>query len=534
MRAVSVRRTFALCAALLSLGVFPNAASAMSNQAQIDAAIADAIDYVRSQQEAATGAVPGFGGDWMATSLAAAGVSAADLHGPDPGDPSFQDYLLDEYTLPTWDEDPPGGTVSEYSRSTLVATAAGLDPARLSASSNQPAQLAGRWNPATGSFGEASSNNTAFAILALKATPIPGWALAPAISFLRRNQHDDGGWTHAAALTAAAQAEPSEEDMTGGAIAALCEAGVPAYDPAVASALTFLRGRLVNATGGIEYLWGAPNSDINAWVVSGLIACGIGPQSPAWTTAAGKTPIDFLLSVQVPAGGEAGGFGYEDASAASLYSTQDALRAIAGGVFATAAPDRSDPSQPRLRPLPSVADGTPVPHLLAIELAPGNVRICKVTAPSGAPLTDVLAAAEAASRPAGCVTSFSVGDGEVESIDGAFPAGEDEAWLLRLDRGAAAVAADQPVGFGQAISLRLGQRPAGAGGSTGPQGPTGSPGSAGPTGQPGRRGPKGKSGHRRKKACKAHRRSAGKGNRHRCKAKNRRGQHARGGGAIRG
>jgi hypothetical protein len=521
MRAVSVRRTFALCAASLSLVVFPASAGATSSQTQIDAAIADAIEYVRSEQEAATGAVPGFGGDWMATSLAAAGLHPADLHGPGLADPSFQDFLLDEYTQPTWDEDPPGGTVSEYARSTLVATAAGLDPARLSATSNQPAQLAGRWNPAIGSFGEASANNTAFAILALRATPLPAWALASSVSFLRRNQHKDGGWTYAAALTPIAQGEPSEEDMTGAAIAALCEAGVPAYDPAVASALTYLRGRLVNATGGIEYLWGAPNSDINAWVVSGLTACGIDPQSPAWTTAAGKTPIDFLLSVQVPAGGEAGGFGYEDASFASLYSTQDALRAISGGVFAVAAPDRIDPSQPRLRSAPSVADGTPVPHLLAIELAPGNVRICKVTAPAGAALSEVLAAAEAASHPAGCVTSFSVAGGKVESIDGVFPGGEDEAWLLRLDRGAAAVAGEQPVGFGQVVSLRLGQRPAGAGGSTGsqqgPAGSTGTPGPAGPAGKPGQRG--------KKRTCKSRRQRAGKGKRH-CKDKQRRGRYS--------
>jgi hypothetical protein len=500
MRALSVRRTFALCAALLSPVLLPASAGATSSQSRIDAAIDDAVDYVRPQQEAVTGAIPGFGGDWMVTSLAAAGVDAASLHGPGPGDPSLQDYLLGEYTLPTWDEDPPGGTVTEYAHSTLFSHAAGLDPARLSSSSNQPAQLAGRWNPANGSFGEASTNNAAFAILAMKVTPVPGWALAPTVDFLRRNQHDDGGWTFSASLTPATQAEPSEEDMTGAAIAALCEAGAPAYDPAVASALGYLRGRLVNATGGIEYLWGAPNSDVNAWVVSGLTACGIDPQSPAWTTAAGKTPIDFLRSLQLAAGPEAGGFGYEDTSAASLYSTQDALRALAGGVF-TATPASS-------RPAPTVAAGTPVPHVLAIELAPGNVRICKVTAAAGAALTQVLALAEAGSRPAGCVTSYAASGGEVRSIDGVSPAGSDEAWLLRLDRGATAVAGEQPVGFGAVVALRLSQRPAGGPGVV--QGPIGPQGQQGPAGEPGKRGPAGRSGQRAKRACKTRPRHPGK------------------------
>jgi hypothetical protein len=489
---VSVRRTCALCASLLVLTAVPSTATATTTQAEIDAAAEKAAEYIRSQQEIATGAIPGFGGDWATTALAAAGVDAAEVRGPGSSDPSLQDFLLGEYTLPTWDEDPPMGTVAEYARSTLVSYAAGLDPARLSATSNQPAQLAGRWNPVTGSFGEASSYNTAFAILAMVTAGVPRWALAPTASFLRQNQHDDGGWTYAAALTESAQGEPSEEDMTGAAVAALCEAGVPAYDPAVASALGYLRGRLIDATGGIEYLWGfpagSPNGDTNAWVVSGLTACGIDPQSDAWTTSAGKTPVDYLLSLQVPSGAEAGGFGYEDTSAANLYTTQDALRAIASAVF-TAAPQS-------LRTPPAVAAGTPVPHLLAIELAPSNVRLCKVTAPAEAPLAGVLAAAEATSYPAGCVSSFSVSGGEVESINGVTPEGGDEAWLARLGHSAAAVAGEQPVGFGDVIALRVGLRPRPP--SAGPIGPAGSPGPAGAAGAR----------TAAKKACRIRRRSA--------------------------
>lgn len=503
MRSVSVPRLLsALCALFLFLALLPAVASATSSQAEIDAAVDGAVAYVLPQQEASTGAIPGFGGDWVLTSLAAAGVDAAVVHGPGPGDPTLQDFTLSEYASEFWNEDPPLSAATDYERAILVASAAGLDPARLAAGANLPAQLAGRWNLGAGSFGEPSPYSTAFGIYAMRTTPLPRWALDPAVAFLRQHQHDDGGWTFGPSPTPADRAEPSEEDITGATVGALCAAGVPAYDPDVAAALGFLRGRLVNATGGIEYLWGAPNADTNAWIVSGLNACGIDPQSAAWTTAAGKTPVDFLLSLQVPSGPEAGGFGYENSSSANLYSTQDALRAIAGSGFTV--------TPPSFRTPPTVAAGTPVPHVLAVELAPGNVRVCKVTAPVGAPLATVLATAKAGSHPAGCINSLATADGVVTAIDGFSPEGADEAWLARLDRGAEAAAGQQPVGFGDLIALRIGSAP---GSGQGPAGPAGSPGAAGPKGAKGKRGergPKGRPGRNATIACVAKRSRSGK------------------------
>ncbi len=527
MQSVSFRRLSALCAAVLSLAalaVFPGSAAATSSQEEIDTAVGKAVEYVRGQQDPLTGEPFGFehgsfSSDWVATSLAAAGVSAADVH--TPGNPSLQDFLFDDYTG-FWGG-PPTKAVTDYERVTLVSHAAGLDPARLSAGLNLPAQIAGSWNPLAGSFGEPSINSTAFGILALKTAPVPAWALAPAASYLRLRQHDDGGWTYSSAMTPAAKAEPSEPDMTGAAIAALCEAGAPAYDPSVAPALAYLHGLLVNATGAFHYAFG-DNADATAWAVSGLTACGIDPQSAAWTTAAGKTPIDHLLSLQVPSGPEAGGFGYENTSEANLYSTQDALRAIAGGVFTAAPPARSDPSQPSVRPVPMVAAGTPVPHLLAIELAPGNVRMCKVTAPEGAQLSQVLNEARAGgSFPAGCVTSFSMLDGHLTSIDGIAPAGEDEAWLLRLDRGSQVLAGEQPVSFGETISLRLGAAPSSGAALATREGPVGPAGATGPAGKRGAEGRPARKGGTR---CRAHRRRSGK-RRARCAAGHRHHRHDR-------
>ena len=287
---------------------------------------------------------------------------------------------------------------------------------------------------------------------------MPVWALAPVASYLRQSQHDDGGWTFSATATPVAKAEASEPDMTGAAIAALCETGVPPYDPDLAAALAYLHGLLVDSTGAIHYAFG-DNSDANAWAVSGLSACGIDPQSAAWTTPSGKTPIDHLLSLQLQSGPEEGGFGYADTSEANLYSTQDALRAIAGGVFTAAPAIRSNPSDPSVRPAPTVAEGTPVPHLLAIELAPGNVRMCKVTAAAGAALMEVLSAAKAGSKPAGCVTSFTVSGGVSPRSTASPRPAKTRPGCCVSTAAARRSPANSRSDFGDAIALRLGGEP---------------------------------------------------------------------------
>jgi len=505
MRAVSVRCLSALCAAAVCLAALPAGATATATQGEVDAAIAKAVTYVRGQQDPATGEPFGyehgsFSSDWVATSLAAAGVNTADVGGA--GSPSLQDFLFTDYGTDFWTGGEAGTftTVANYERAALVAHAAGFDPARIAAGANLPAQIAERWNPAGPGFGDPGTTNTVFGVLALKATGAPTWALTPVVSYLRKSQHDDGGWTYSATATSAAKAEPSEPDMTGAAIAALCETGAPPYDPSVAPALAYLQGLLVDSTGAIHYAFG-DNADATAWALSGLAACGVDPQSAAWTTPSGKTPVDHLLSLQVPSGPEAGGFGYADTSEANLYSTQDALRAIAGGVFTAEPPARVDPSQPSTRPVPTVPAGTLVPHLLAIGQSPGNVRMCKVLAPVGAPLTQVLSAAQTSSRPANCVSSFSVAGGRIASLNGAAPANEDEAWLLRLDRGAEVVAGEQPVGFGEVISLRLGEPRSVPSTAVGPQGSAGTVGTPGPRGRHGAKGRPGRNAHI---SCRAH------------------------------
>jgi hypothetical protein len=517
MRPRSPRSAAVLAASLLSalcVTALPAIATATSTQEEIDAAIAAALAFASTKQDPATGEPagyePGFySGEWIATGYAAAGVNTADVG--TPGNPSLQDFLHDQYAG-FWDA--PGLIAPENStRLILTGRAAGIDVARISASQNLPAELAGEWNPEAGGFGEPSTYSTALGILAMRAAGLPAWALAPAVKFLRADQHGDGGWS----FYPVGEGEPSNPDYTAAAVAALCATGAAPYDPTVAAGLAHLRSLQVEATGAVDHLEFGPNADTTAWVVTALNECGIDPQSAAWTTGAGRTPINHLLSLQVEAGPEAGGFGFEGPSEPNLFSTGDALRALAGGGFAVAPPPRPDASLPAVRPVPAVAVGTAVPHLLAIELAPGKVRLCRVTAPAGSPLADILAAADADSLPAGCVTSLSVSGGMVTEINGISPESADEAWLARLDRGPAAVAGPQPVGFGDLVTLRIGVPPTGGPqGAPGPAGPQGSPGpqgtagEVGPRGHRGRRGPRGKPGRNAELSCKVRRRAKGK------------------------
>jgi hypothetical protein len=493
------RRRLALLAVLVTAVLASLSASAAdaATEGEVDAATAAAATYLRAKV-GATGE-PGdpeggivfdhsrFSADWAAIGLAAAGVNAADATG---GGPSLQDFLAAEYGGGSgwWTGPPPFLTPEEWARGALVAHAAGLDTSRVSAALNMPARIAGDWNPATGGFGifagAAFPWPTAMGLLGLVASPTPRWALAPVLARLRAQQESDGGWSEVGYTRA---------DVTGTALAALCEAGVPTYDPAVTAAVGYLHGKEDPATGAIE----EGNVESTAAAVIGLNACGVDPQSAEWR-ATGETPIEFLLSLQVTSGAGEGGFAFEAGEGPNLYSTSWATVALAGDGWIVEPPAREDAALPAVRPAPTVAAGTPVSHLLAIEGVPGNVRMCSVEAPSDATLGELLLDAREetfATYPAGCVRSFAYAEGRLVALNGDEPEDADQSWALRLDRGAEAVAGEQEVPFGAVVSLRVAVTPASGGaGSQGPAGPAGPTGGTGPTGATGETGASGAAG----------------------------------------
>jgi hypothetical protein len=461
----AIRRRTALAVAATAL-IAPYTAHATATPQEIQAAKQAGVGYLKSVQ-LVNGEFPGFGREWVLTALAAAGASpAAVKQGAGGTDArSFYRNLVGEPA--SW----PGGTeppVSDFDVAALSAYASGIDPARVSSAQNLIAQIAARYQDANpGYYGEPGFlNGTIFALLALAdsktrrgAQRVPHALLEESIKTLRANQHTDGGWTftraegNPKALEAAAEAE-----LTGAAMASLCDAGVANGDPAVVAAKNFLVADLkaeASANGAFAGEFG-PNTDSNAWAVQGLDACHIAAQSAEFTTAKGKTPIDFLISQQLAGGG----FRIEPSeTTANLYSTQDAVRALAGAGF-TVAPRKAKGAplwvlQRQFTPGKSalltliVNDGTAPPRACAVALTPQAATTT---------LANVLEAAKSASTPAKCVTEFtpSTGKGAISSIDG-LPKPPEARWNVSVDGSAEAQAKRaKKIHAGDTIYLRLG------------------------------------------------------------------------------
>jgi hypothetical protein len=430
--------------ALVALGVCtllaPASALATSTPEQIATATNGGVTYLKAQQ-LADGSISGFGGDWSLTSLAAAGVAAANvkLKAESTDARSWYQGLVG---AATW----PGGSplVTDFERATLLAYAAGIDPARVSKRQNLVARIASYYQPESPGYYGSTFNGTVFGLLALAearttagAQRVPQVVLDEAVEAIRANQHTDGGWTWVkAAGSEEALAEPSEPDMTGAAMAALCAAGVANSDEAITDAKTYLASLLVNSTGAIESEFGS-NSDSTGWAVNGLNTCGFDPQEATFTTAMGKTPVDFLISLQVAGGG----FKYVTTDkTGNVNSTQNAVRALAGGGF-TAEPPVPTGGLPQWKAETEfgLKSTETVPLALIVDDGSSALKVCSVTvAPKAATTTlaVVLGAAVAGTTPASCVTGFlpSSGSGAITQVNG-FPKTPEERWYVSIDGG---------------------------------------------------------------------------------------------------
>jgi hypothetical protein len=397
--------------------------------------------WIAAQQQP-DGRVPGFGGDWAVTALAATGVHAADVR-TGPSAPSLQDALLG-----AWTELGSGPSVTSYARDVLIGEAGGLQPSRIDVEQNFVAGLVARYD-GRHLDGAASVNGQAFGILALRAAGVPATALRTLADGLRQQQAADGGWSFAA------PSARGDVDMTGAAVAALCAAGATADDPLVSEGLAYLRAAQDQVTGGIASAFLGLNTDSTAWAVSGLNACGVDPYS--WDAAQGADPVDFLIAQQNPDGS----FQWRSGDGAkNLYSTQSAVRALAGFAFTAPVPARADGTSPVQRSVAEPPVGAPVPMTLVIdggeELSGGRtVRMCAVAAPAGATVGGLLAAARVRSTPLDCVADFAVDGGRLSRVNGIAAMPGISAWTIRRDGGAPDVEATAPLGLGSTVVLEL-------------------------------------------------------------------------------
>jgi hypothetical protein len=434
-------------AMLLSLGLaafgptVPTAAAAVTGIEETAAANRGA-EWMSLLQEL-DGELPAFGGDWSMIGFASVGVNAADVR-VSPAEPSAQDYYLS-----LWTSEPPAlFSATDFERAILAGYAAGVDPSRLDAQRNLVADLAAQFNGYE--LGEKDATNAdVFGVLALSAVGAPSDVIDTLAQTVREQQDADGGWNYAAG------SKKSESDLTGAALAALCTAGVPNTDPAVVKAESYLHTVQDVATGG--FVNPAANTDSTAWVVSGLDTCKIDPQGAEWTTTATKTPIDFLIAQQNEDGSFQRKAGDEEED---FYATQDAVRALAGTGFVVPPPARAQAGQPAVRPVPTVAPGTPVPMTLAIDSAGhvtggSSIRLCKVIAPVGATVAQLLTAGSEAVLPSYCLSDVSLQDGRITRVNGVSAEPGKTAWEISREGGAGELETNGTVGLGALVQVRL-------------------------------------------------------------------------------
>jgi hypothetical protein len=444
MRTLTCR--LALLGACLCGLLLPATASATSTKAEIEASVGKGVTYLEGLQETSGG----FLSDWDINSFAAAGVAAANVKkaGAETDARTWYRKLVGNETATKW---PKEALVTEYERATLLAYAAGIDPARVSKTQNLIAGIASYYQPESpGYYGPPGNfNGTVFALLALadaKTTGgvqrVPNALLKKSIEVIEKNQHVDGGWAWEKAegnetkLKAAA-----EPDMTGAAMAALCNAHVENSSSVVKKGEAYLKSLLTSSNGAFSSEFGA-NTDSNAWAVQGLDACGIEPQGTEFTApGTKKTPIDFLISQQLTSGTTVGAFRYlTSGSTANEYSSQDAVRALAGAGFTVAPPTPTGGLERWFAESGfSLSEGVKSQLTLIINNESSALKVCSVSVePRTATTTlgKVLEAAVKGTAPSECVTGFSSEAG-TEAINqiGGYPSTPNALWDYSIDGG---------------------------------------------------------------------------------------------------
>lgn len=447
---LSLRALCALGLALAAMAASAGTANGYVSPAQAAHAADRGANWFQAHQEESGNL--GFGGDWAMTALAAADINAADVR-TSIVKPSAQDFYLSD-----WQVNGPGGSATDAERGILAGVAGGIQTSRLSTSldpttSNLVARLAELFD-GTQIGDPGLLNDDVFGVLALHQVGAPTEMQRLLVDYLRTKQLPDGGWSWSAT-------SPVEDtDTTGAVLGAFCAAGVDTSDADVQQALGLLHSLQDPATGGFiappESFGIGVNTDTTSWVASGLIQCGIDPQGPEWTTTQGKTPLDYLVSLQRPDGH----FDWTEEFEGGPFETYDSVRPLGGIGFSTEPPARLDGVSPAIRPAATVAAGTTVPITLVIDHGPGadDVRMCRVDIEAGSDLSQLLTAAEAASAPSGCVVEFQAQMGaagvRLTSLNGVAETTDYE-WQARVDGSAPRAELATPIGFGDLVFLKF-------------------------------------------------------------------------------
>jgi hypothetical protein len=224
------------------------------------------------------------------------------------------DYLAANLTA----EESSAGNIAQL---ILAVTAAGQDPTNFGpagAKRNLLNDLEADYDTATGEYGTDKVFNHIMALLALRSanqTPPTG-----AITFLKKQQKSDGGWSFD-------NADAYGTDTNTTALALVALAATSSLQPCpVSSALRYLKAAQ-QPGGGFPYQAAYPPSDPDSdgIVIEGLLAVGQHPTGSAWTKPGGKNPLKDLLSFQ----GTDGSFSFPGVGPDNLLATTQPLVALA-------------------------------------------------------------------------------------------------------------------------------------------------------------------------------------------------------------
>jgi hypothetical protein len=426
------------------------------------------VKYLEKVQESeeATGA-PKFGGDWALTAMAAGHQAAADVRRGGSKSTVYAREWYESFIAPSsWppkNENP----ATEFEKAALVSYAAGIEPARVSVERNLFANIISEYQKSKpGYYGKPGRlEGTIFAVLALADAKMPMTGiertplalLKQSVEVIEQNEHTDGGWTYAgeeASLTSAA-----EPDTTGAAMAALCTSGVKntAEEEAVANGKKYLKS-ILEKDGAFEYIEG-PNADSDAWAVSGLNMCGIKASEFKKEETGAESPIQFMESLQIKSGEDEGGFLYKSGGKLENYTSQDAVRALAGDGFTAEPPTPTRTGQEQWNKYPKKFSTTKSSPLALIINNGSSLAVCSVPVKAGSTeeessisLQKVLQRAETGGeeiKPSGCVSKFESSGGAITSINGTAAA-----WKASLNGNSEAEAKlTTPVELGTVIYL---------------------------------------------------------------------------------
>ncbi len=307
-----------LCACLLAPLLAPARSEAAAGRSEATAWLRSAQNddggYGSSPGEASSAGMTG----WAMLGLEAAGINPYDVA---KGGRSPVGYLRANAGAIT--------STGDLERTILALAGAGADP-RAFAGRDLVAELRDR-QADDGSF-EHQVNLTAFAILAQRASGVPGSNVRKPATWLRKLQNRNGGW----GSTPGAESEP---DSTGAVLQALAVS--PGGSSELRDGAHWLE-RVQRHDGGWSLTPGASsNSQSTAWAVQGLAAAG---RNPSAVREGGASGITFIARRQAADGHYAYARGNDQTP---VWVTAQGLTAVAREPFPIAPVKREPPPPER-------------------------------------------------------------------------------------------------------------------------------------------------------------------------------------------